>query len=93
MSDLIGYCAAFCTTFAFVPQVVLVVRSGNTQGISLGMYTIFCTGVALWLCYGLMLADVPIIAANALTLFLALIVLGYKIRNTLKERHNQSTKV
>ncbi|MFN3712513.1 MAG: SemiSWEET transporter [Alcanivoracaceae bacterium] len=71
----LGMMAAFCTTFAFVPQVVKVVRDRDTRGISLGMYSIFCVGVALWLSYGLMIRDLPIIVANVITLALASCVL------------------
>lgn len=73
---LIGLAAAFCTTVSFIPQVVQIVRTGNVDGISLHMYGIFTTGVALWLTYGIIMRDIPMIAANSLTLVLALMVLG-----------------
>ena len=57
-------------------------RSRNFAGLSLRMYTMFCTGVALWLAYGLMLGQWPIVVANALTLALsgAILLLGLRAR-------------
>ena len=79
-SDLIGYCAAFLTTCSFAPQAWLTFRTRDVRGISLGMYSVFAVGVALWLAYGLMLHAWPIVAANAVTLVLALAILAMKLR-------------
>ena len=79
-SDLIGYCAAFLTTCSFAPQAWLTFRSRDVRGISLAMYSVFAVGVALWLAYGLMLHAWPIVAANAVTLALALAILAMKLR-------------
>jgi len=78
--DLIGYIAAALTTVSFVPQAWKTFRSRDVSGISLGMYALFTTGVALWLIYGLALGNLPITLANAITLALALAVLVMKLR-------------
>ena len=78
--DLIGYLAASLTTIAFVPQAWLTWRTRRAEGVSLGMYLIFTSGVALWLVYGLMLGAWPIVAANTITLGLALFILAMKLR-------------
>ncbi|EGV32649.1 hypothetical protein ThidrDRAFT_1134 [Thiorhodococcus drewsii AZ1] len=77
--DLLGYAATFLTTAAFVPQVVQILRTRDTRAISLGMYLLFCAGVAMWALYGLLLTAWPIILANGVTLLLALVVLAYKL--------------
>ncbi len=79
-SELIGYLAAFLTTCSFVPQAWLTFRTRDVSGISLGMYSVFTTGVALWLAYGLLLGAWPIVVANAVTLALALAILVMKLR-------------
>ena len=76
----VGAIAALLTTVSFVPQVWLTFRSRDVSGISLGMYSIFSTGVALWLLYGLAIQDGPVIAANAVTLSLALFMIVMKLR-------------
>jgi len=78
--DIFGSIAATLTTTAFIPQAWQVWRTRHTADISLIMYSMFTTGVALWLIYGLMLAAWPIIIANSITLLLAGSVLMMKIR-------------
>jgi MtN3 and saliva related transmembrane protein len=76
--ELVGYMAATFTTLAFVPQVWLTWKTRQTGGISLGMYAIFTSGVALWLIYGWMIQSWPIVIANILTLLLSLSILLMK---------------
>lgn len=80
LQELVGYAAATLTTASFVPQAWKTFRSRDVSGISLTMYSLFTTGVALWLIYGLALGEAPIVVANAITLALALAVLVMKIR-------------
>ena len=78
--DWVGSVAAFLTTASFIPQAWHTFRTRDVSGISLGMYSLFAIGVALWLVYGLMLGEAPIYVANAITLALALAVLVMKLR-------------
>ncbi|WP_421869071.1 SemiSWEET transporter [Motiliproteus sp.] len=78
---LLGIAAACCTTLAFIPQVMHSLRTGETEGISVGMYAIFTLGVALWFGYGWLQQDLPILLANGVTLALAGTILGLVIRN------------
>jgi MtN3 and saliva related transmembrane protein len=78
--DLIGYIAACLTTCSFLPQAWLTFRTRDVSGISLGMYSAFTLGIALWLVYGLALKAWPVVAANTVTLVLALAILIMKLR-------------
>lgn len=80
LEDLIGYLAACLTTLSFMPQAWLTFRTRDVSGISLGMYGAFTLGVALWLVYGLSVKAWPVVAANAVTLVLALAILVMKLR-------------
>ncbi len=84
--ELIGYCAAFLTTIAFVPQALQSWRTKDLSGISLGMYSLFTAGVGLWLVYGLIIEKWPLILANALTFALALSILFLKLSNISKPK-------
>lgn len=75
----LGYAAATCTTASFLPQALLTLRTRDVSGISLGMYSAFTFGVALWLWYGWRLGEWPIIVANAFTLLLATTILVTKL--------------
>ena len=79
--ELIGLVAGACTTASFLPQVVKTLREKNTAGISLGMYSAFTVGVALWLVYGLLLERPAIVIPNFITLILAGLVLFLKLRD------------
>ena len=79
--EWIGYVAATLTTLAFVPQAVETIRSRDTRGISLGMYVVFTIGIVCWFGYGLVLHSWPMIASNAITFVLAIVILGMKLRH------------
>lgn len=81
LNTCIGSIAAICTTVAFVPQVIKSWRTRDLSGISLPMYTIFTLGVILWLVYGLLIGDWPVIIANAITALLAGGVLLLKLQS------------
>ena len=80
--EIIGYCAAFLTTVAFLPQAIQSWRTKDLSAISLGMYSLFTAGVGFWLVYGLIIEKWPLILANALTFALALSILLLKLRHT-----------
>ncbi len=84
--DLLGTLAATLTTASFLPQALHTLRTRDVSGISLAMYSAFTLGVALWLAYGVMLGEWPIIIANVVTLALASIILFVKVR---VDRSNQ----
>mgnify|MGYP003612488185 FL=1 len=79
LTDLIGTLAALLTTLSFVPQAWHTFQTKDVSGISLGMYSAFTLGVALWLAYGLMLQAWPVVSADAVTLALALGILAMKL--------------
>ena len=78
--DVIGSVAAVLTTASFVPQAWHSFKTRDVSGISLGMYSLFTVGVALWLVYGVLLQSWPLMIANTITLTLAIIILGMKLR-------------
>ena len=78
--QLLGLIAGSCTTAAFIPQVVKTWKSRSAKDLSLGMFSIFCLGVGLWLAYGLLIWDIPVIIANVVTLALASFLLFLKLR-------------
>jgi MtN3 and saliva related transmembrane protein len=80
LHELIGYVAAFLTTCSFVPQAWHTFRTRDVSGISLAMYSVFVCGVAMWLAYGVLLNEWPIVVANTITLALAVCILAMKLR-------------
>ncbi|MBI4085923.1 MAG: SemiSWEET transporter [Candidatus Liptonbacteria bacterium] len=76
----IGLVAATLTTAAYLPQAIEITQTKKTDELSLGMYIIATTGVFLWLTYGLLIKDIPIIVANAITFVLTGWILILKIK-------------
>lgn len=79
MIEIIGLVAAFLTTLSFLPQAILILRTRNTDGISLLMYLLFTAGVFLWMIYGVLLMSWPLILANTVTLAFAGLILTAKL--------------
>ena len=78
--SILGLVAGSFTTIAFLPQVLKTWRSRSAKDLSLGMFTIFTLGVAMWLAYGFLINDLPVILANVVTLVLASTLLFFKLR-------------
>lgn len=79
-AEIIGFIAATLTTLSFYPQAYKIIKTRDTASISLVMYSIINVGLILWLVYGLMIGDMPIILANAFTLIASLTILFLKIK-------------
>ncbi|TGR65503.1 hypothetical protein EN837_21660 [bacterium M00.F.Ca.ET.194.01.1.1] len=77
---LVGYLASICSVASFIPQVWKVMRSGDTEAISVRMYMLTVTGFALWTTFGLLRGEWPIILTNSLCFCLSGIVLFQKLR-------------
>ena len=77
---MLGFTAGTLTTLAFVPQVIKSWKSKSTQDVSLGMFLVLCTGILLWLTYGFLINDTPLIVANGFSLLLAGSFLIMKLR-------------
>ena len=67
-TEIIGFCAAIMTTLSFVPQIVLIIRTRRTSGISLLMYSIYVVGIVMWFAYGVMTESLPLILSQTVTL-------------------------
>lgn len=77
---VIGIIAATLTTLSFIPQVVKAARTKKTEDLSLLMFVLFSAGVFLWMVYGILLGEAPIIIANALGLTMGLYLIYLKIK-------------
>lgn len=77
---ILGLVAASLTTVAYIPQVLKTWKSKSSKDLSLKMLLTFCVGVSLWLIYGVMEKDTPIIVANSVTLILTFVLLFFKFK-------------
>lgn len=80
LQNFISYTAVILGLCAFLPQAVKTLKTKQTKAISLVMYLIFWIGVVLWLVYGFLLKNPPIIIVNAVVLVCASIILFFKLK-------------
>ena len=85
VDSLIGAAAAFCTTVSYIPQLKKVWTTGETGDLSLKMLLLLAAGLALWMIYGFMRADLVIIAANAVSLALLSCIIFFKLREKVPD--------
>ncbi|MCI5081267.1 MAG: SemiSWEET transporter [Saprospiraceae bacterium] len=85
-TEWIGLVAGLLTTISFIPQVYRTWKTRSAEDLSLGMFLLFTTGVVLWLIYGFIINDLPIILANIVTLSLAGTLLVFKLVFSSKKK-------
>ena len=71
--------AATLSMISFVPQAWAIIKSRNTDGISVKMYLITVTGFVTWLIYGILLSQWAIIVQNIICLVLSSFILTMKL--------------
>lgn len=79
--DIIASFAAFFTMIGYVPQAIKTIKTRDTKAISFWMYFCSIIGVVLWLIFGLMISNIPIIFKNIAVIILGGIVLWIKVVN------------
>ncbi len=76
---IVGYAAAVCSTVSFAPQAWKIIKSRETGDLSAGMYTLTVSGFALWLAFGALGRQWPLIIANFICLVLSAFILLMKL--------------
>jgi MtN3 and saliva related transmembrane protein len=82
--ETVGYAASLLSVLNQFPQAIKVFKTRDTHSISLTMYSIVVVCITLWLVYGILLVDGPLIWANALSLFPIVYIFIMKLTNTIK---------
>jgi MtN3 and saliva related transmembrane protein len=77
---IIGLVAASLTTFSFLPQFIKIIKTKHSKDLSLITLIMIESGQIAWLCYGLLISNIPIISANLIAVIIIAIVLVMKIR-------------
>jgi len=75
----VGMIAGFITSVAAIPQVVKTIRTRHARDISIWQPILLSAGVALWMVYGMLISDLPLILANIVPLICNTLLIGLKI--------------
>ncbi|TBW29934.1 SemiSWEET family sugar transporter [Gramella sp. KN1008] len=78
--EILGLVAGVCTTIAVIPQIKKAWKTKKVRDVSPGMFGILMLGVGLWVVYGIMQNDLPIIATNGVSLGLNSVMMYLMIR-------------
>lgn len=76
----IGYAAAVLGTICWIPQALQVWRTRDTRSLSLVAQVLFLVTVTLWLIYGLMIVDWPLILANIVSVTAMISIVTAKLK-------------
>lgn len=91
--DIVGGAAALCSVSSFAPQAIKIIRTGDTEGLSIAMYALTVAGFSLWLTYGVIQRQWPLMVTNGCCLALSLLILVMLLVPAARRRaHSISTK-
>ena len=77
---ILGLVAGTLTTLSFLPQLLKAWKSCSTHDISIGMFSLLALGITLWIVYGVVTSDLPVVVANSVTLVFVGLILALKLR-------------
>ena len=80
MIQIIGLIAGVFTASSLLPQLIKILREKHARDVSKAMLLVLMTGVSLWIFYGILREDLPIIITNSFSLILNIITLYYRIK-------------
>jgi MtN3 and saliva related transmembrane protein len=78
-ATIIGYVAAAFSTVSFAPQAWKIIRARETEDISAGMYILSVCGFAMWIVFGFLMRQWPLVVSNSICLFLSAFILLMKL--------------
>jgi MtN3 and saliva related transmembrane protein len=78
--QIIGLIAGVFTASSLLPQLIKILREKHARDVSKAMLLVLMTGVSLWIFYGILREDLPIIITNSFSLILNIITLYYRIK-------------
>lgn len=89
LTQVVGIVAGICTAVSLLPQLLKIIRSKKADDISLFYLIILLCGLSLWIWYGFLREDIPIIATNSFSLLLnvAIIILGVRYKKRSRSSH------
>lgn len=90
MTIYLGYLAGFITVGAFLPQAIRILRTRQTRDLSLGTFTLLITAGSLWLVYGVLNRDWPVVVTNLGMVSLNIVIVGAKLGIERQDRNARS---
>ena len=88
-TQIIGIVAGIFTSISLLPQLIKILKHKKAEDISLFYLVILFVGLSLWVWYGALRDDLPIIVTNGFSLVINGVIIGFGIRykNAHREKH------
>ncbi len=92
LTQLLGLVAALFTTIANLPQAYKIIKTRSTKDVSTLTYVLLFTGLVLWIVYGILRSDFPLIIANSISALICATILFLKFtsKKTLNKLHQKT---
>lgn len=87
--QVIGYLASICIPLAFLPQTIKIIRTKQTNGISIGAYSIYFIGITAFLIFAILIEDIPMIVCQTINCTFSAIILSITIYNFAKKKEQK----
>ncbi|WP_338980495.1 SemiSWEET family sugar transporter [Spiroplasma endosymbiont of Lasioglossum malachurum] len=91
--EILGYLAAICIPLAFLPQIIKLIKTRNTSGLSIFSYSIYQLGGLTFLIFGILRNDIPMITCQTITATLNFIIIGIIVNNLIKQKNKEEKNV
>lgn len=80
IEQIIGIAAGICTATSLLPQVIKTIKTKEAEEVAMGMLLTLMAGLILWIIYGFMRKDLPIIVTNCFSLLLNAIMIFLRLK-------------
>jgi MtN3 and saliva related transmembrane protein len=78
--EILGLIAGTISSITFLPQVIKIWQTKSAKDLSIPMLLLLVLGVSLWLAYGIIIKNTPVIYTNSMVLFMSFIMLFFKFK-------------
>jgi MtN3 and saliva related transmembrane protein len=78
--EIFGFAAGIVTSVGMMPQLIKTIKTKQVDELSIQMYIIYLAGFGMWITYGVIRKDIPIIATNTFSVILTMVMIILKIR-------------
>ena len=91
-TEIVGLAAGICTSISLLPQLFKLLKHKKAEDISLFYLIILFIGLGLWIWYGVLRDDIPILVTNGFSLVIngIVIILGIRYKRAHKEKTDSS---
>jgi MtN3 and saliva related transmembrane protein len=79
-AEILGLAAGTISSITFLPQVIKIWQTKSAKDLSIPMLLLLVLGVSMWLAYGIIIKNTPVIYTNSMVLFMSFIMLFFKFK-------------